>query len=68
MDFDIDGVDDRCLGDYVEIRDGSSENASVIGKLCNQILTQQNIPMAIQSTQNYMSIRFLYTSTEKELN
>ena len=61
VDFDIPDGHERCLHDFVEFRDGSSKNASVIGKLCDNELTLPIIPMTLYSSQNYMRIRYLYT-------
>ena len=40
--------------DYIEIRDGSSEDAPVIGRFCGN---GDNLPDSLYSTQNYMQIR-----------
>ena len=44
-----------CRYDYLEIRDGSSDNSAILGKLCGK-----EIPISIRSTQNKMWIRFIH--------
>ena len=41
-----------CKDDFLEIRDGSSEQSPVVGKFCGT-----NIPASLESTQNIMWIR-----------
>ena len=49
--MDIEG-DNSCQWDYLEIRDGRSEKAPLLGKLCGN-----DIPATIQSTQNHVWMR-----------
>ena len=49
--MDIEG-DSPCYWDYLEIRDGKSETAPLLGKLCGT-----EIPPKMQSTQNHVWMR-----------
>ena len=40
--------------DYIEIRDGSSQDAPVIGRFCGN---GDNLPESLYSTKNYLQIR-----------
>ena len=42
------------LSDYIEMRDGSSEDSPLMGKWCGN---GSNVPMFMQTTQNYLRIR-----------
>ncbi|VVC99646.1 unnamed protein product [Leptidea sinapis] len=56
QDFDIeDNVHYNCLYDYVEIRDGPSNNSTLLGKYCGGSF---HIPPAQTSSFNYMYIGF----------
>ena len=51
--FNWDYVSDNTCGtDYLEIRDGQSEQSSLLDKICGT-----DIPAPIQSTQNHMWLR-----------
>ena len=49
--FDVED-DSECNYDWLEIKDGSSENSPTVGKFCGT-----NMPTLLQSTQNNMWIR-----------
>ena len=51
---DIDCRETNSASDFLEIRDGESENSPVIGKLCGN---SSNVPAFMTTTQNYMRIR-----------
>ena len=51
-------VDISCQGtssDFVELRDGKSEHAPVMGRFCGN---STNVPSTMQTTQNYLRIRW----------
>ncbi|KAM7538912.1 hypothetical protein Aperf_G00000048657 [Anoplocephala perfoliata] len=61
LSFDIE-KHDNCVYDYLEIRDGISENSPVLKKLCGTPL-----PTPIKSTNNMMYIKFVSdSSVEKQ--
>lgn len=46
----------NCSGsDSIELRDGNSEDSPIIGRYCG---SEENIPLSIQTTQEYLWIRF----------
>ena len=46
----------NCSGsDSIELRDGNSENSPIIGRYCG---SEANIPLSIQTTQEYLWMRF----------
>ena len=50
-------MDINCHGtpsDYIEMRDGNSEEAPLIGKFCGN---QSNVPAFMTTSQNHMIIR-----------
>ena len=49
LDFDI---EDNCANDFLEIRDGDSEESLLVGKFCGN-----QIPETIQSSHNHLWIR-----------
>ena len=49
---------ESCVYDYLEIRDGNSENSSFLGKLCGP-----KLPAELHSTGNELWIRFVSDST-----
>ncbi|XP_071569184.1 cubilin isoform X2 [Temnothorax nylanderi] len=55
-DMDIEGRDQNCYYDYVEIFDGDNENATNLAKLCGD---EENMPdTPYYSTHNFMYIKF----------
>ncbi|OXA47104.1 Cubilin [Folsomia candida] len=56
MDFDIESVSDvRCYFDYLEIRDGDTENSTLLGHFCGP---PTSAPDRIVSTHNYIWLKF----------
>ena len=49
MDIENHSTCASCASDYLEIRDGPSDDSTLVGKLCGSV-----IPAPIQSTQNQM--------------
>ena len=49
MDIESHSTCASCASDYLEIRDGPSDDSTLVGKLCGSV-----IPAPIQSTQNQM--------------
>ena len=54
-DFDIEGSY-NCAFDYLEIRDGDSQNSTLIGKFCGD---PSLTPDPVSSTMNYIWMRFV---------
>ena len=54
LTMDIDCQETNSESDFLEIRDGESENSPVIRKLCGN---GSNVPAFISTTQNHMRIR-----------
>ncbi|CAL8142101.1 unnamed protein product [Orchesella dallaii] len=56
LDFDIEaGSDTTCFFDYVEIRDGDTQNSTLIGHYCGP---PQASPEIVTSSYNYLWLRF----------
>ncbi|XP_012062648.1 PREDICTED: cubilin [Atta cephalotes] len=62
-DMDIEGRDQNCYYDYVEIFDGDNENATQLATLCGDEENMPNTPY--YSTHNFMYIKF---STDSNIN
>lgn len=62
-DLDIEGRDQNCYYDYVEIFDGDNENATKLATLCGDEENMPNIPY--YSTHNFMYIKF---TTDSSIN
>ena len=63
IDFDIEGTY-NCGYDYLEIRDGDSENSTLIGRYCGDP-TQK--PDPISSSMNYLWMRFVTDGSVQNL-
>ena len=53
------GVNNQCVYDFVELRDGHYEGSPLLGRYCNK---DENLPKSITSTGARMWIHFKYTS------
>lgn len=60
-DMDIEGRDQNCFYDYVEIFDGDNENATKLATLCGDEENMPNSPY--YSTHNFMYIKFTTDSS-----
>ena len=54
LTIDIHCEDISLESDYIELRDGSSEDSPLMGRFCGN---GSNVPAFIQTTQNHMRIR-----------
>ena len=52
----IDCQETGYTSDYIEIRDGNSDDSPLMGRFCGN---GSNIPASMQTTQNYLRIRFV---------
>ncbi|RZB39105.1 CUB, FXa inhibition, and/or EGF CA domain containing protein [Asbolus verrucosus] len=59
--FDVEN-EENCLSDYVEIRDGLSEDGSLIGVYCNS-----EIPNEIIASGNFLYVKFVSDSSVQRL-
>ena len=60
MDIDCQGTN----SDYIEMRDGSSEDSPIMARFCGN---GSNVPDSMHTSQNHMRIRFNYESLSHEL-
>ncbi|KAK0410740.1 hypothetical protein QR680_005299 [Steinernema hermaphroditum] len=59
--FDLqNSVQDGCEDDYLEVRDGASLHAPLVGRFCNE-----NAPSTIFSTGSYLHVRFVTDSSTR---
>ena len=55
MDIDIDCQEIGTLSDYLEMRNGMSEESPIMGIICGN---GSSLPTSIQTTQRYLRIRY----------